>query len=108
MKEILVKVLIFLLVLILLILEFLKIGIPGWEIIIKLLVLLLLIIIIVVEAKKPKKKKKKLCHAFIYQHKENRSIFYCDNDSGDETRDFRKIGDGPVPCDQVDHCDFVK
>ncbi|MFN0104777.1 MAG: hypothetical protein ACKV2U_22160 [Bryobacteraceae bacterium] len=106
-KEILVKILIFVLVLTLLVVEVLKIDIQVWEIVIKIVVLVLTLAIIVVEVQKAAKRKR-LCHAFIYQHKENRSIVYCENDQGDETRDFRRIGEGQIPCDQVGQCFFVR
>lgn len=97
------RVFIFVLVLILLVVELLKIDIQIWEILIKVVVLVLTVVIIVVEVRK-----KKMCHGFIYQHKENRSIVYCNNDQGNETRDFVKIGDGQVPCELTGDCFFVK
>jgi len=109
MREIVVKIVIFILVFFLLILELVRIEInlEVWLIVIKVLVLILTLIIIVVEVKK-ENRAKKICRAFIYQHKENRSIVFCENDQGDETRDFRKVGEGTFPCDKVNRCSFVK
>jgi len=107
MKEIITKIFIFTFVAILAIVEIVQINIQVWEIVIKIMVLVLTLIIIIVEVRQ-RARHKKLCHAFIYQHKENRSIVYCDNDQGDDTRDFHKIGEGQVPCDQLGHCSFVK
>jgi len=70
-------------------------------------VLLLMVVIIVAERKKAAAAAK-MCEAFIYQHKENRSIVYCENDEGDETRDFRKIGQGRIRCDLVSRCAFAR
>jgi hypothetical protein len=93
------------LVVFLLIVEVLKIDIAIWEIVVKLVATVLLVGIIVVEIRKLRPK---LCNAFIYRAKETGSIVYCNNDVGDETRDFKKLGEGRVPCDQVVECYFVK
>jgi hypothetical protein len=105
MREIVVKFVILALVVFLLIVEVLKIDIAIWEIVVKLVAIVLLVGIIVVEIRKLRPK---LCDAFIYRAKETGSIVYCNNDVGDETRDFKKLGEGRVPCDQVVECYFVK
>jgi hypothetical protein len=105
--EISIKILIFTLVFVLLVVELLVIQIQFIEIVIKLLVLVLTLVIIIVERRKAAAAAK-MCNAFIYQHKENRSIVYCENDEGDETRDFRKIGEGRIRCDLVGRCSFAR
>lgn len=104
-KEIIVKILIFLLVILLLTLELLKINVQTWEIIIKVLVLVLTLGIIVVEVKKAANRKR-MCHAFIYKDEERGIIYYCDTDQGDHPPGYRKLGDGQMPCDLVVHCAF--
>lgn len=106
-QEVVIKVIIFMLVLVLLVVEALVIEILYLEIIIKFIVLALTLIIIIVESRRIREKAK-MCRAFIYQHRENRSIVYCENDEGDETRDFRKIGEGQVRCDLVSRCSFAR
>ncbi len=96
-QEILVKIFIFVLVLFLLIVEILIIDIRIVQIVVTLLALILLLVIIVVEVRRPKR----LCHAFIYQNRESGELLFCRNDAGDNPRDFRKVGEGQVPCDQV-------
>ena len=105
MREIVVKFVILALVVFLVVVEVLRIDITIWEIVVKLLAAVLLVGIIIVEIRKVRPR---LCNAFIYRAKETGSIVYCNNDVGDETRDFKKLGDGRVPCDQVVECYFVK
>ena len=103
-QEITLKILIFVLVLILLVVEvfFIDINIRIIEIAIKIIALVLLLVIIIVEIRN------RTCHAFIYQHKENGTFQYCSNDQGEETRDFRKVGEGEFPCEQVGRCSFAR
>lgn len=102
-QEIVVKVIVLVLLIFLLVIEILVIDIRIVEIIVTLIAVLLTLLIVVVEIRRPKR----LCHAFIYKHKENGSIIYCENDQGDETRDFRKLGEGEMPCDLVDRCSLA-
>ncbi len=96
-QEILVKTAILFLVLFLLIVEILVIDIRIIQIVVTLVAVILLIVIIVVEVRRPKR----LCHAFIYQNRETGELLFCKNDAGNNPRDFRKVGEGQVPCDQV-------
>ena len=80
-QEIAVKFVILTIILVLLIVQILVINIRIVAIVITIIALILTIVIIVVEMRKGKR----LCHAFIYKHKENGHIRYCENDQGDDT-----------------------
>ena len=103
-QEIVVKIFVLVLLIFLLIIDILVIDIRIVQIIVTLIAVLLTLIIVIVEIRRPKR----LCHAFIYKHKENDSILYCENDEGDETRDFRKLGEGKMPCDLVNRCSLAR
>ena len=104
-REIVVKFIILALIVLLAVLELLQINITAWELVIKIIAIMLVVGIVVVEFRKLRPR---LCHAFIYRNKETGAIVYCENDQGDDTRDFHKLGDGQIPCDQVGECFFVK
>lgn len=103
-QEIVVKIFVLILLIFLLLVEIFVIDIRLIRIVVTLVALILTLVIVVVEVRRPKR----LCHAFIYKHKENGSIRYCENDEGDETRDFRKLGEGKMPCDLVEKCFFAR
>ena len=102
-QEIVVKIVVLVLLVFLLLIEILVIDIRIVQIVVTLIAVLLTLTIVIVEIRRPRR----LCDAFIYKHKENGSLQYCENDQGDETRDFRKLGEGKMPCDLVDRCSFA-
>ena len=102
-QEIVVKIVILSIILILLIVEVFVIDIRIIQISITVIALILTLVIIIVEVRKGKRK----CHAFIYKNKESGVLLFCKNDQGNETRDFVKVGEGTLPCDQVlSLCEF--
>ena len=103
-QEIVVKILVLVLLIFLLLVQILVIDIRLIQIIVTLVAVLLTLVIIVVEVRRPKR----LCDAFIYKHRENGTLLYCENDEGDNTRDFRKLGEAKVPCHLVGRCSLAR
>ena len=44
--------------------------------------------------------------AHIYENRETGELLYCSNDQGENTTDFKYVGTGKVPKDQIVYCDL--